>query len=105
MTPETPGAFRHAQRALRRRGALPRSAPPSRMASRSDTRDLLSRRRLLGALALAPAGPALAACRTPAPARPGQEAATARPRLPAGPVTLRLWHWDDFLIEPYTSYT
>ena len=70
-------------------------------ARRSDWKDGLSRRHLLGLLALAPLGAALAACRTPAPARPGQEVAAGRPRLPAEAVTLRLWHWDDFLIEPY----
>jgi multiple sugar transport system substrate-binding protein len=71
--------------------------------ARNDRKDGLSRRRLLGALALAPLGPALAACRPPVAGRAGREAGPAGPRLPAEAVTLRLWHWDDFLIEPYTK--
>jgi multiple sugar transport system substrate-binding protein len=58
-----------------------------------------SRRRLLGAGA-AWAGAALAACGAPADGEKG-----AAPAIGGRDVTLRLWHWDTFLIEPFQKHS
>ncbi len=70
----------------------------------------VSRRSLLKAAGLGAAGVALGACAPPvapatpaAPAQPGSAATspTEAPQVGGEPVTLRLWHWDNFLIVPY----
>ena len=73
----------------------------------------ISRRALLKATGVGAVGMALAACAPPAapaaapaaPAAPAKSAdATALPAAASAggePVTLRLWHWDNFMLEPW----
>lgn len=75
--------------------------------SKGTTRTQMTRRSLLKAIGVGATGLALAACVSPpAPATPAQTKGAAAspaeaPKDDDQPVTLRLWHWDNFLLEPY----